>query len=104
VCSVAIEVVDKGELVSISECITLESLCEAVKRSGEHHGAVADLFLSARQTESMHLYGALCKTFFVGDIAVFGKVDVLEGSDDEADVLGENFRYAGEACCLPGRV
>jgi hypothetical protein len=104
VCSVAIEVIDKGDLVGISECITLESLCEAVKSSGEHHGAVADLILSARQTESMHLNGALCKTFFVGDIAVFGKVDVLEWSDDEADVLGENFRYAGEACCLPGRI
>jgi hypothetical protein len=103
-CGIAIEIVDEGELVCISESVTLESLRKAIERSRKHHGAVADLIFPARQTKSVHLDGAFRKTFLVGEIAVVGEVDVLEGADDEADVLGKDEGFAGEAGGLAGGV
>jgi hypothetical protein len=70
VCSVAIKIVDKGEFVCVSECVTLEALGEAVERAGEHHGAVADLVFPTRQTEGVHFDGAFGETLLVGQIAV----------------------------------
>jgi hypothetical protein len=97
VCGVAIEVVHKGELVCVAECVTLETFREAVECSSKHHGAIADLIFSARQTECMYFDRTFSETFFIGEIAVIGKVDVLERADDEADVLWEDERLAGEA-------
>jgi hypothetical protein len=45
----------------------------------------------------MYLDRTFSETFFIGEIAVIGKVDVLERADDEADVLWEDERLAGEA-------
>jgi hypothetical protein len=90
VCSVAIEIVDKGELVCIAKCITLESFCETVECSSKHHGAVPHFIFAARQTECVHLDGTFSETFFIGEIAVIGEVNVLKWADDEADVLRED--------------
>jgi hypothetical protein len=96
-CGIAIEIVDEGELVCISESVTLEPFRKAVERSRKHHGAISDLIFPARQAKSVHLDGAFRKTFLVSEIAVIGEIDVLEGADDEADVLGEDERFTGEA-------
>lgn len=104
VSGVAIEVVDKGELVCVAESIALEALGEAVQGASEYHGAVADLFFPARQTKGVHLNSALGKSLFVGEVAVVGEVDVLEGADDEADVLWEDERFACEASGLAGAI
>jgi hypothetical protein len=103
-CGIAIEIVDEGELVCISESVTLESFRKAVERTRKHHGAVSNLIFPARQTKSVHLDGAFCKTFLVGEIAVVREIDVLEGADDEADVLGEDEGFAGKAGGLAGSV
>jgi hypothetical protein len=91
-CGIAIEIVDEGELVCISESVTLESF------------RVSNLIFPARQTKSVHLDGAFCKTFLVGEIAVIREIDVLEGADDEANVLGEDEGFAGKAGGLAGSV
>jgi hypothetical protein len=43
----------------------------------------------------------LSQTLIVKGIAVLGEIDVLEGTDDEADVLREDGCVTGEARCLP---
>jgi hypothetical protein len=52
----------------------------------------------------VHLNCALCQSLFVGEIAVVGKADVLEGADGDADVLGEDEVEAREAGGLAGGV
>jgi hypothetical protein len=44
----------------------------------------------------MYLDGTFGETFFVGEIAVIGEVDVFEWSDDKADVLWEDEGLASE--------
>jgi hypothetical protein len=95
--SVALKIVDKGELVCIAECVALEALGEGVQRTCEYHGAVANFVIPARQTKCMNFDGVLCKALFVGEVTVIGEVNVLKGADDEADVLGEDERDAREA-------
>lgn len=89
-CSVAFKVVDKSKLVSITKSITLETFCKAVESSCKHHGAVADLIFLSWQTKGVYFDCAGRETFFIGKIAVLGKVDVLEGANNEANVLGED--------------
>jgi hypothetical protein len=52
----------------------------------------------------MNFDGTLCETFLVGEIAVVREIDVFEGADDKADVLGEDERFACETGSFPGRV
>lgn len=55
----------------------------------------------------MNLDRVFTQTFVIESIAVFGEIDVLEGPDDEADVLREDGRVAGKArrlSCRVGRV
>jgi hypothetical protein len=46
----------------------------------------------------------LSETLIVQGITVFGEIDVLEGTDNKADVLREDGCVTGEACRLPRRV
>lgn len=52
----------------------------------------------------MHLDGAFGKTLFVGEIAEVGKIDVFEGTNNEADVLGKDLRLACETGGLAGGI
>jgi hypothetical protein len=46
----------------------------------------------------------LSQTLIVKGISVFGEIDVLEGADNEANVLGQDGRVTGEARGFSRRV
>ena len=52
----------------------------------------------------MHFDCALCKSLFVGEVAVVGEIDVLERADDETDVLRKDERIAGKTSSFPSGV